>query len=69
MYLLVSLVFSAVAVARKCLICLLYNLETCCNVSRVWSRTVSRLLLVSALAWPLVVINRKVCSAEFKVIC
>ncbi len=64
MYLLVSLVFSAVAVVRKrlCLFTVLRRAEISC----VWSRTVSRLLSVSALAWPFVVINRKVYSSEFK---
>ncbi len=38
--------------------------ETCWN--HAWSRTVSRLLSGSALAWPLVVMNRKVHSAEFR---
>ncbi len=33
-------------------------------VNRIWSRTVSRPLSVSALAWPFIVINRKLCSAE-----
>ncbi len=44
--------------------CFVYCVETCRN--RVWSRTVSHLLSVSAFVWPSVVINGKVCSAEFK---
>ncbi len=38
--------------------------ETCWN--HAWSRTVSRLLSGSAFAWSLVVMNRKVHSAEFR---
>ncbi len=53
--------FNAV-VARKRLFCLL-----CGDVlNGVWSRSVSRPLSVSGLAWPFVVINMKLCSAELE---
>ncbi len=62
MYLFVSLVFSTVVVAWKRLFCLLCGDVLIC----ICSRSVSRILSVSALAWPFVVGKiRKVCPAEF----
>ncbi len=56
---LVSLVFSAVVVARKRLFCFL-----CGDVLK--SRLVSYCIASLALAWPFIVINRKLCSAELE---
>ncbi len=46
-----------------------YNTEKLCFLNRVCSRNLSRLLSVSALAWPFVVINRKVCSSASRIQC
>ncbi len=61
MYLLVSLVFSAAVVARKRLFCLLRRAEIAFGL--VLYRVPCQ---CRALAWPFIVINRKLCSAELE---
>ncbi len=62
MYLLVSLVFRAVVVARKGLFCLL-----CGDVLKVFGLVLYHVpCQCQSLAWPFIVINRKLCSAELE---